>query len=113
VAAVFLVALALAGPPRATLNGARLTVSAWCWANKCGAPVATAPPAVRVSRGSMVRVDFRFAPSDVTATVGGARIQVGVRGTEATWTARSGGGVTIRARAAQGFVVYVGRLAVR
>jgi hypothetical protein len=113
VAAVILAALALAGPPRATLNGAPLTVSAWCWGGKCGAPVAIAPPPVRVTRGATVRVDFRFAPADVTATVGGARVHLTLRGTEATWTARSGGGVTVSARSARGFIVYVGRLAVR
>jgi hypothetical protein len=111
--AAILAVLALAGPPRATLNGSPLTVSAWCWGGKCGAPVAIAPPPVRVARGATVRVDFRFAPTDVTATVRGARMRVTVRGTEATWAARAGGGVTITARSPHGFIVYVGRLAVR
>jgi hypothetical protein len=113
VAAVILAALVLAGPPRATLNGAPLTVSAWCWGGKCGAPVAIAPPPVRVTRGATVRVDFRFAPTEVTTTVGGVRMHVTVRGTEATWTARTGGGVTISVRGARGFIVYVGRLSIR
>jgi hypothetical protein len=49
----------------------------------------------------------------VTTTVGGVRMHVTVRGTEATWTARTGGGVTISVRGARGFIVYVGRLTVR
>lgn len=112
-AAVLLLALALAGPPRATLNGTPLTVSAWCWGGKCGAPVAIAPPPVHVARGATVRVDFRFAPTDVTATIGGARMHVSVRGSEATWIARKSGGVTISVHGARGFIVYVGRLTVR
>ena len=110
---VLLALLALAGPPRATLDGSPLAVSAWCWAGKCGAPVAVARAPVRVTRGATVRVDFAFAPTDVTARVGGAPVRLTVHGNEATWTATRGGGVTITARAARGFVVYVGRLVVR
>jgi len=109
---VLLAALALAGPPRATLDGSPLAVSAWCWANKCGAPVAVARRPVRVARGAVVRVDFAFAPTDVTARVGGTPVRLTVRGDRATWTATRSGGVTITARGARGFVVYVGRLAV-
>ena len=60
-----------------------------------------------------MRVDFRFAPTDVTVTIGGARMHVALRGTEATWTARTGGGVTISVHGSRGFVVYVGRLRIR
>ena len=53
-----LAALALAVPPKATLDtgAARvpLAISSWCWSARCGAPFASAKRLVRASRGSHV-----------------------------------------------------------
>jgi hypothetical protein len=109
-----LIALALAAPPRATIStGAKahpLAVSSWCWRLHCGAPIAASRRTVVARRGTTVRVDFAFAPTRVKVAIAGRPVAVRLSGREATWTARSAGGLTIDAMGSGGWVIYVARL---
>jgi hypothetical protein len=112
-----LIALALASPPRATLETGRaafpLAVSSWCWGSHCGAPIAASTKTAVVTRGGLVRVDFAFVPSAVHVAVAGRPVRVALRSREISWYARLGGGVTINATGARGWVTYVARLRLR
>ena len=109
-----LIALALAAPPRATITtGAKphpLAVSSWCWRTHCGAPIAASRRTVVARRGTTVRVDFAFVPTQVRVAVAGRPVTVALSGHEATWTAQAAGGLTINATGSGGWVIYVARL---
>ena len=109
-----LIALALAAPPRATIaTGAKahpLAVSSWCWRVHCGAPIAASRRTVVARRGTTVRVDFAFAPTQVKVAIAGRPVPVTVSGHEASWTARTAGGLSIDAIGSGGWVIYVARL---
>ena len=108
-------ALALARPPAAYVDtGAAhvpLAISSWCWAAKCGAPIASTRKVVRVQRGATVRVHLGYAPTQAALTVGGVRVKPTIQGTELTWRATRAGGLSLTATGVRGFVTYVGRLA--
>jgi hypothetical protein len=109
-----LLALAVAAPPRATITTVAkptpLAVSSWCWKTHCGAPISASRKTVVARRGSLVRVDFAYAPTQVRVAIAGKPVTVSVRGHEATWTARAGGGMSIDAIGSGGWVIYVARL---
>jgi hypothetical protein len=114
---VLLAALILAAPhaPVAYVEPGhvRLAVSSWCWARRCGAPIAPSGPAAVAARGATVRVHFTFAPTAARVGVAGRQVAVARHGSDITWTAQRGGGMTINVTGAKGFVAYVGRLVVR
>lgn len=111
-----LVALALAAPspPRAffeTPSGnLRLTVVSWCWLTHCGAPFVASAKTAAVRRDATARVRFAFVPKSVHVTVGGVPTTVATSGTEISWRATRGGGVTIQVTGSGGWVTYVTRL---
>ena len=111
------VALALTRPPAAYLDtGAThvpLTISTWCLAARCGAPIARARRVATVRRGATVRIHLAYAPTEVALAVGGVRVAPKVHGTDLTWRATRGGGLSLTATGVSGFVTYVGRLALR
>jgi len=115
--AVAVAVAATARPPRAFLDtGASrvpLTVSSWCWAARCGAPIARARRTARAGRGTTIRIELGFAPTQVRLAVGGTRVPASVRGEVVEWRATRGGGVSMTATGVHGFVTYVGRLALR
>jgi hypothetical protein len=106
--------LALAGPPKATLDtgSARvpLAISAWCWGTHCGAPVARASKTATVTRGATVTVELTFVPKRVRLAVAGAPVATTTHGRDVSWTAARGGGLTLTATGGRGWVTYVGRL---
>ena len=112
VLAVALAAVALAGPPPATLEGKRLAISSWCWGAKCGAPIAASTRTVRVRRGATVRVTLAFDPVEAHLTIAGHTQTVAGRGHELDWRATRSGGVSLRVTSPHGWVTYVGRLVV-
>ena len=109
---VALAALALAGPPPATIDGKRLAVSSWCGGTQCGAPIAAATRVVRVHRGATVRVTLAFDPTDARLTIAGRPQAVTGRGHELDWRATRSGGISLRVTSPHGWVTYVARLAV-
>jgi hypothetical protein len=117
VLALAAVALALSRPPAAYLDtGAKhvpLTISSWCLGARCGAPIAAARRVAAVRRGAPVRIHLAYAPTEVALAVGGVRVVPKVRGTDLTWRATRGGGLSLTATGVSGFVTYVGRLALR
>ncbi len=112
---VLLVALALAHPPGAyAVAGSKhvpLTISSWCWGARCSAPIARAQRVISVQRGAMIRVHLRFVPTGVALSVGGARVDWRLNGTDVTWKAMHAGGLSLTATGVRGFVTYVGRVA--
>jgi hypothetical protein len=117
VALVAALALAVAGPPPATLEAGsahtRLAVSSWCWSRHCGAPISAATKTTAVARGSLVHVLLSFTPKHALVSVAGRPMTVVVSGRELSWRATRGGGLTISVSASPGFVVYVGRIRLR
>jgi hypothetical protein len=112
-----LIALVLAGPPKATLTTGTgrfpLAISSWCWGVKCGAPIAASTKAATAYKGRLVTVQFAFVPRSVTVAVAGKRVTVLMHGRTASWPARWGGGLTVHATSSRGWVTYVGRLRLR
>jgi len=110
-------AASIARPPRAYLdtgaNRVPLTVSSWCWAARCGAPIARARRTASAARGSTIRIELAFAPTDIRLAVGGARVRASVHGDVVEWRATRSGGVSVTATGVHGFVTYVGRLSLR
>jgi hypothetical protein len=117
VVALVALLLGVARPPAAYVSvGASrvpLAISSWCWGAHCGAPIAASTRTATVSRGSTVRVELKFTPTQVRVAVGGVREQATSGGREITWRAAHAGGITINATGAQGWVIYVGRLRLR
>jgi len=87
-----------------------LTVSSWCWAARCGAPIARSRRTVVATRGATIRISLGFAPTQVHLAVGGAAVGSSLRGEILTWRARRAGGISLTATGVHGFVTYVGRL---
>jgi hypothetical protein len=112
-----LAALALTTPPKATLDtgAARvpLAVSSWCWGARCGAPIARSTKVAAVSPGTLVTVELRFVATRVQLAVAGKRLAVVRHGREVSWRASRGGGLTLTATGARGWVTYVGRIRLR
>jgi hypothetical protein len=112
-----LIALVLAAPPRATIaaTGAPqpLAVFSWCWGLHCGAPNAASRGTTVVARRGTVHVDFAFVPTHVTVGLAGRPVAVAVHNREISWRASYGGGLTIEATGARGWVTYVGRIRLR
>lgn len=104
-------------PPAAYLDAGRarvpLTISSWCWAARCGAPIARSRHSAVTTRGAVVRIELAFAPTQVRLVVGGTPVKVTVRRDVLSWRAARGGGISLTATGVRGFVTYVGRLAVR
>ncbi|HET7647606.1 MAG TPA: hypothetical protein VFK17_03485 [Gaiellaceae bacterium] len=112
-----LAAIALAAPPKATLDTGTarvpLAISSWCWGTRCGAPIARSTKIAAVAPGATVTVELRFAPARVHLAVGGKRLTAARRGREVSWVVRRGGGVTLTATGGRGWVTYVGRIRLR
>jgi hypothetical protein len=112
-----LVALTLARPPGATVDtgAARvpLTISSWCWASRCSAPIARARRVIRVKRGADVTIHLRFVPTSVSLSVGGRPAAWKRSGDDLTWHARRAGGLSLTVTGVRGFVTYVGRVVFR
>lgn len=106
-----------AHPPAAyvSVGAARvpLAISSWCWGSRCGAPIAASKRVARTRRGSTVRVELRFEPTQVHVSVAGRRQLASTHGGEISWRAARSGGITINVQSTLGFVTYVGRLVVR
>jgi len=104
-------------PPAAYLDAGTarvpLTISSWCWAARCGAPIARSRHTAVASRGTVVRIELAFAPTQVRLVVGGAPVKVTVRRGVLSWRVTRGGGISLTATGVRGFVTYVGRLALR
>jgi hypothetical protein len=109
-----LVALTLARPPGATVDTGTarvpLTISSWCWASRCGAPIARARRVIRVKRGADVVIHLRFVPTSVSLSVGGRPTPWTLSGYDMTWRAKHAGGLSLTATGLHGFVTYVGRV---
>jgi hypothetical protein len=116
-AAVVALTLIASGPPRAWLTTAAahvpLAISSWCWGTKCGAPIAASTAVAAAPRGTLVRVDFAFAPTHAYVAIAGRAVAAAKHGTELSWRAERGGGVTIRVTGGRGWVTYVGRIKLR
>jgi hypothetical protein len=110
-------ALALAAPPKATLDtgAARvpLAISSWCWGTRCGAPIARSTRTAAVAAGTTVTVELGFVPKRVQLAVGGKRLAAARHGREVSWRAARGGGLTLTATGGRGWVTYVGRIRLR
>jgi hypothetical protein len=108
-------ALALIRPPAAYVDtGAAhvpLAISSWCWAARCSAPIAATQKVARVRRGAIVRIHLGFVPTQTVLAVGGARVKPTISGSELSWRASRGGGLSLTATGVRGFVTYVGRVA--
>lgn len=115
--AVAAILLAASGPPRAwvTTDSAHipLAISSWCWGTRCGAPIAASTKVAAAPRGSVVRVDFAFAPTTARVAIAGRAVPVERHGKQLTWRAARGGGLTIRVTGGRGWVTYVGRIKLR
>jgi hypothetical protein len=108
-----LLALALSGPPKASLNSVPLAVSSWCWGSRCGAPIAASRRTVVTTKGAAVHVTLGFEPTQVHVAVAGAPVKAVNSLNRLSWRATRGGGVTITATGTHGWVTYVGRLRLR
>jgi hypothetical protein len=117
VLALVAVSLALVRPPAAYVDTGTvrvpLAISGWCWASRCGAPIAASRRVATVTRGATVKIELRFVPTQLHLAVGGVRVKPAVHGRELSWPATRGGGLSLTATGVQGFVTYVGRLALR
>jgi hypothetical protein len=109
-------AVALAGPPKATLSTPSATVplvlSSWCWNAHCGAPFSSSKKTASAARGSTVSVRLAFVPRHARVAIAGRQVTVTTSGRLVTWAAARGGGVTVHATGPRGWVTYVGRLKV-
>jgi hypothetical protein len=112
-----LIALALAGPPKATLSAGAtqvpLAISSWCWGTKCGAPIAKSTKTAIVTRGATVTVVLAFVPKQAHVAVGGKQLALTRSGRTISWTATRGGGLTVNVTGGRGWVTYVGRIRLR
>ncbi len=115
--ALFAVLLGLTRPPAAYLQVGSshipLAISSWCWGTRCGAPISASAKTATVVRGTTVRAELAFAPSRIRLAVGGASVPVARHGSELSWRAAHGGGVSLRVTWPHGWVTYVGRIAIR
>jgi hypothetical protein len=109
--------LAAASPPAAYIDTGTahvpLAITSWCWDARCGAPLGHNEGRVVVARGAPVRVELKFEAAEATVNVAGALAASTARGHEVTWTAKSGGGLTVKVRYRRGWVIYSARLALR
>jgi hypothetical protein len=116
---VVLVALVLAtaSPPAAYLDAgpARLplALSSWCWGTRCGAPISASTKVARVARGTRLRVELGFVPTRSRLAVGGTPVTVLTHGSDLSWRATRGGGLTLKVTGPRGWATYVGRIAIR
>jgi hypothetical protein len=112
-----LVAVALAGPPKAKLvtgsGRSPLAISSWCWAARCGAPIAASTKAAVAVRGSLVSVDLAFVPTHARVAIAGQTVPATVHGRVLSWRATRAGGLTVHVTSPRGWVTYVGRLRLR
>ena len=112
-----LIALALAGPPKATITTGtgtfRLAISSWCWGTRCGAPIAASTRPVVADRGTRVTVQLTFVPRTAAVAVAGKRVAVATSGHTVSWLADRGGGLTLHVTSSRGWVTYVARLRLR
>lgn len=117
VLALVALSFALAGPPAAYVDTGTthvpLAISGWCWASRCGAPIASSRRVATVARGATVKIELRYVPTQVRLFVDGSRVKPAVAGRQLSWRATRGGGLSLTATGVQGFVTYVGRLALR
>jgi hypothetical protein len=109
--------LGLSRPPGAYLTtGARrvpLAISSWCWGLRCGAPIASSTKVAVVHRGATIRAQLGFAPTKVTVVVVGRRVAATTSGRVVSWHATRAGGLSLRVASPHGWVIYVGRIALR
>jgi hypothetical protein len=114
VLALAVLALVAARPPAAYVDTGTahvpLAITSWCWDARCGAPLGHAGQRVLVRRRAPVRVELKFAPTDVQVNVAGSRTTATTHGREVSWAATRGGGVTVNVRYPRGWVIYSARL---
>ncbi len=107
----------IAAPPSASLLTAAgqvpLAISSWCWAGRCGAPIAASKGVAVVRVGETVRVELKFVPRSAKLAVGGLPTALVRSGSELSWTVRRGGGVAIRVTSPRGWISYVCRVRLR
>ena len=110
---VALAALALAGPPPATITSIKKPPRSPCDIIFCRwFADAAATRVVRVHRGATVRVTLAFDPTDARLTIAGRPQAVTGRGHELDWRATRSGGISLRVTSPHGWVTYFARLAV-
>ena len=104
-------------PPAAYIDAGKtrvpLTISSWCWAARCAAPIARSRHIAVTQRGAVVRIELAFAPTEVRLVIGGTPVKVNVQKGMLSWRATRGGGISLTATGVHGFVTYVGRLGLR
>jgi hypothetical protein len=89
-----------------------LVQSSWCWNARCGAPFSSAKKTAKAARGATVSIGLAFVPRHVRVAIAGRQVSVVTHGRVVSWAAARGGGVTVHATSARGWVTYVGRLKV-
>jgi hypothetical protein len=111
------VALAIGRPPPAHLAlgrvSAPLAISSWWWHGKSGAPITASTRVAVVPRGYDVTCVLTFQPTKVQLTVGGHPVPAIFDGAKVLWRAQRAGGITLRVDSSAGWIVYVGRIALK
>ena len=108
--------LVVAPPPGHLALGrtnAPLAISSYCWHAQCAAPLGASTLVAVVPRRYPIRCDLGYTPTKATLTVGGRSATVTPTIDGVTWNANWGGGITLRVESSAGWVVYVGRIALR
>jgi hypothetical protein len=108
--------LAVAPPPGHLALGrtsAPLAISSYCWHGQCAAPLGASTLIAVVPRRYPIRCDLGYTPTRATLTIGGRSATVTPTIDGVTWNANWAGGVTLRVESGSGWVVYVGRIALR
>ncbi len=109
--------LGVARPPGAYVSTATghvpLAISSWCWGQRCGAPIGSSKKAAVVRRGTTVKAELGFSPTKISLAVVGHPVVTTTHGHEVTWRATRAGGISLRATGPRGWVIYVGRVALR
>ena len=90
-----------------------LGITSWCWDARCGAPLGATGRRVVVARGAPVRLELKFAPVEVTVSVGGTHATATTVGQEVRWTATRSGGLTVYVKYGRGWVLYSAHFLVR
>ena len=108
--------LAVAPPPAHLALGktnAPLAISSYCWHSQCAAPLGASTLVAVVPRRYPIQCDLGYTPTKAILTVGGRSATVTPTIDGVTWNASWGGGITLRVESGSGWVVYVGRIALR
>jgi hypothetical protein len=108
--------LAVAPPPAHLALGktnAPLAISSYCWHNQCAAPLGASTLVAVVPRRYPIQCDLGYTPTKAILSVGGRSATVTPTIDGVTWNASWAGGISLRVESGSGWVVYVGRIALR